>query len=285
MKVLVTGATGFIGNKVVTELLKNNHQLIATSRNGQKAESFSWFNKVKYIPLNLSRFDNSINYFNYFDCPEVIIHLAWEGLPDYNALFHIEENLFHHYFFLKNLIINGAKNVTVAGTCFEYGLQEGELNEELPSMPVNSYAIAKDSLRKFLEQLQSHTSFSFKWARLFYMYGEGQNPNSLLAQLEKGLIEGEKEFNMSEGKQLRDYLPVEKMAEYIVKVALQNKVGGIINCCSGIPISVNQLVNNFLVERGQNIKLNKGVHPYPEHEPMNFWGNNTKLNGIVNKKP
>lgn len=283
MKVLVTGATGFIGNNVVMELLKNNHQVIATSCNEQKAKAFSWFNNVKYLPLNLSELNNSINYFNLFDSPQVIIHLAWEGLPNYNALFHIEENLFRHYFFLKNLVSNGAKDVTVAGTCFEYGLQEGKLNEELPSMPLNSYAIAKDSLRKFLEQMQKQIPFSLKWARLFYMYGEGQNPNSLFAQLENTLVIGAKEFNMSGGEQQRDYLSVEKMAEYIVKIALQKKVEGIINCCSGTPVTINQLVANFLEEKKQTIKLNKGFYAYPEHEPMIFWGDNKKLNDIIKR--
>lgn len=284
MKVLVTGATGFIGNHVILELLKNNHRVIATSRNEQKAKNFSWFNNVKYISLDLLQLDNSINYFNFFDSPEAIIHLAWGGLPNYNALFHIEENLFRYYFFLKNLVNNGAEDITVAGTCFEYGLQEGKLNEELPSTPVNSYAIAKDSLRKFLEQLQKQIPFTLKWLRLFYTYGKGQNPNSLFGQLEKALARGDKEFNMSGGEQQRDYLPVEKMAEYIVRTALQKNVEGIINCCSGTPLNINKLVSNFLEEKNQTIKLNKEFYPYPEHEPMNFWGDDKKLNRILNKR-
>ncbi|HUZ57995.1 MAG TPA: NAD(P)-dependent oxidoreductase [Hanamia sp.] len=283
MKVLVTGASGFIGNYLVKEFLKNNHQVIATSGDEEKAKTFSWFNNVKYIPLNLSRLDDSINYFNYFDSPEAVIHLAWEGLPNYNALFHFEENLFRHYAFLKNLVRNGAKDITVAGTCFEYGLQEGKLSETMAAIPANPYAIAKDSLRKFLEQLQKHILFSLKWPRLFYMYGEGQNPNSLLAQLESAINNGEKEFNMSPGKQQRDYLPVEKVAGYIAQIALQKKVEGVINCCSGVPITINQLVDNFLSEKKQSIQLNKGFYPYHAHEPMNFWGDDKKLKDIIKR--
>ncbi len=277
MKILVTGATGFIGNHVVRELLKNNYNVIATSSNENKANAFPWFKDVEYKSFNLSKFENSLNYYNFFQKPDAIIHLAWEGLPNYNSLFHIEENLFRHYFFLKNLVSNGAQDITVTGTCLEYGFQEGKLNEELPALPANSYAIAKDSLRKFLEQLQLNISFSLKWIRLFYMYGEGQNPNSILSQLEKALIENSGVFNMSAGDQQRDYLPVEKVAEYIVKIAVQKETEGIINCCSGVPITINELVESFLKEKNQSIKLNKGFYPYPAHEPMHFWGDDSKL--------
>lgn len=280
MKVLVTGATGFIGNYVTRELLKNNCEVIATSSHEDKAKSFPWFNSVKYIQFDLAQVD-SVNYYDLFERPEKIIHLAWEGLPNYSSLFHIEENLFRHYSFLKNLISYGARDITVTGTCFEYGLQEGKLNEDLPCLPANPYAIAKDSLRKFLEQLQKNIPFSLKWARLFYMYGEGQNANAILPQLNKALNENAAEFNMSAGDQQRDYLPVEKVAEYILKIAAQKEVDGVINCCSGIPITINKLVENFIEERRQNIKLNKGFYPYPQHEPMHFWGDNEKLNGII----
>ena len=280
MKVLVTGATGFIGNHVVQYLLANNHEVVATSSNEEKAKDFSWFNRVKYLPLNLIQLDQAVNYFQYFSSPDIIIHLAWEGLPNYVSLFHFEENLPRHYLFLKNLVLNGAKDITVTGTCFEYGMQEGELSETMPALPSNSYAIAKDTLRKFLEQLQLKNSFNLKWARLFYMYGPGQNPQSIFSQLQKAIDTKETVFNMSAGDQLRDYLSVEKIAEYIVRIALQNIEKGIINCCCGIPIKVSDLVEEYLQQQNKTIQLNKGFYPYSKNEPMNFWGNGEKLRRI-----
>jgi dTDP-6-deoxy-L-talose 4-dehydrogenase (NAD+) len=162
-------------------------------------------------------------------------------------------------------------------------MQSGKLKEDLEPKPDNPYALAKDCLRKFLEQLQKKFDFNLKWIRLFYIYGKGQSTNSILSQLEAALERNEKVFNMSGGEQLRDYLPVEKVAEYIVKISLQDKIGGVINCCSGEPIPIRKLVENYLIEKNKNIKLNLGYYPYPEYEPMAFWGDTNKLNKVINK--
>ena len=283
-KVLVTGATGFIGNYVIEELLHHSFQVIATSAHEEKAKQFSWYSQVNYCPFDLRRFNDEENYFQFFEQPELMIHLAWEGLPNYKSSFHVEENLPRHFSFLSNLIRNGLKDLTVTGTCFEYGMKEGCLSEDKPVTPANPYAIAKNLLRKKLEELKNEYSFSLKWVRLFYMYGKGQNPNSILVQLEKAIQNSEPVFNMSGGEQLRDYLPIEKAAEYIVKIALQNKTENIINCCSGSPISIKQFVENYVQQRQSTIKLNLGYYPYPDYEPMAFWGDDRKLKTILNEQ-
>jgi dTDP-6-deoxy-L-talose 4-dehydrogenase (NAD+) len=284
MKVLVTGATGFVGNAVMEELIKDgNLTIIATSRDQEKAKKLEWYNKVKYIPMDFI-VGNSVNYYDYFQQPTHLIHLAWEGLPNYKDLFHIEKNLYVNYFFIKNLIQNGLQNVSITGTCFEYGMINGCLSENLQVSPQTPYGIAKDSLRKFVDVLQLEKEFSFKWIRLFYMYGKGQNEKSLLSQLEQALQNKSAIFNMSGGEQLRDYLPIEDVAKHIIAIALQDNIQGIINCCSGIPISVRNLVENFLALQSEKITLNLGYYPYPDYEPMAFWGNNKKLNNIYATK-
>lgn len=278
MRVLVTGATGFVGNYVVRELLKQGYQVITTSKNSEKARMYEWFSQVEYIPYDLNVVQE--NLFQFFREPEVVIHLAWEGLPNYKDLFHFERNLFTNYRFLKTLLEDGLKSLTVTGSCLEYGLQNGCLSEDTPTQPATPYGLAKDTLRKFLEQLQQKYYFSFKWLRLFYIYGEGQSEESLLSQLETAIRKGERRFNMSGGEQLRDYLPVEKAAEYIVKIAMQSKVYGIINCCSGVPVSIRKLVEDYLEENQRSIRLNLGYYPYPDYEPMAFWGDINKLETI-----
>jgi len=248
-KILVTGASGFVGNYVVSELLKNNYQVIASASSERNIKSKEWFSRVQFVPFNFKDFVQEENYFHFFNEPDLLIHLAWEGLPNYKSLFHFEENLPGHYAFLKNLITHGLSDITVTGTCLEYGLKEGKLSEDMVTNPSNSYAIAKDTLRKFLEQLQSVQPFHLKWIRLFYMYGAGQNPNAIFSQLEKAIANNEEVFNMSKGEQERDYLSIGKVASYIKSIATQNKITGIINCCSGKPVKLKDLVRKFLEEK------------------------------------
>ncbi|MEO5648232.1 MAG: NAD(P)-dependent oxidoreductase [Chitinophagaceae bacterium] len=279
-KILVTGATGFIGNYIVNNLLQQNYLVIASSSNRNKAENAEWFSSVKYFRFDLKEFNDTINYYEYFERPDAVIHLAWEGLPNYKSSFHIEENLPRHYFFLKNLVEHGLTNLTITGTCFEYGMQEGCLSEDMFVMPGNAYAQAKNSLREQLMLLQSGYNFDLKWVRLFYMYGKGQNPNSLFQQLEMAVERGDAVFNMSAGDQVRDYLPVEKVADNIVKISLQTEVTGVINCCSGLPVTVKEMVNKYLEEKQKTISLNLGYYPYPDFEPMAFWGDRTRLDTV-----
>jgi dTDP-6-deoxy-L-talose 4-dehydrogenase (NAD+) len=277
MKILVTGATGFIGRHVVEYLLSCGYSLITTAtKNKEEAEIlYPFLRKTEYIQKNLN--DNEENYYAFFRKPDCVIHLSWEGLPNYNDLFHIERNLSANYYFIKNMVQNGLSDITIAGTCFEYGLQNGCLNEEMSTAPVTVYGLAKDTLRKFVEVLQIKYQFNMKWVRLFYPFGHGQGKKSLWTQLEEAIINKQEQFNMSLGEQLRDYLPVTCVAEYISKIALQNKQNGIINCCSGKPISVKAFVERFFEERKYSIKLNRGFYPYPEYEPFAFWGDTAKL--------
>ena len=282
MKILVTGATGFIGNHLVQHLLKKDVEVIATSRSVEKAKQYQWFSKVKYIPCNFEK--EQEDYFSFFKRPECIIHLAWDGLWDYKDLLHFEKNVPVHYKFIKNMVHQGLKHVVVTGTCLEYGMQCGPLTEDLETNPSTPYGLGKDTLRKYLEQLCSINSITFQWIRLFYIYGDGQRETSLLSQLDEALRRGEKKFNMSGGEQLRDYLPVEKVAEYIAAIALQTEIQGIINCCSGTPISIRKLVEMHARKRGYSIELNLGYYPYPDYEPMAFWGDNSKLQSILCEK-
>lgn len=282
MKVLVTGANGFIGSYVVRELLRHSHSVFATSLDILTGKRFEWFDSVEKREADLSRLPDDT--YGFFGKPDILIHLAWGGLPNYKELFHVEKNLFESYFFIKRMVDGGLRHLSVVGTCLEYGMKEGCLTEDMPAAPSVAYARAKDTLRKRIEELAKNHSFGWQWIRLFYLYGAGQSKGSVLEQLKAALARKEAVFPMSGGDQLRDYLPVEKAAEYIVKISTQSRHLGIINCCSGEPISVRALVEDYLKRNGQTMQLDLGRHPYPDYEPMAFWGGTRKLETILEGK-
>ena len=182
-KVIVTGATGFVGQHLIPKLLQNGYDVLAIARKENKAQSFDWFDDVEFIASDISK---GAKHFN-INSKMSLIHLAWSGLPNYNSAFHFEENLPKSYEFIKSCIQCGLSRVLVTGTCLEYGFQSGPISSDTKPFPSNPYAFAKDVLRQQLEFLAKESPFSLLWARLFYIYGDGQSEKSLLGQLKNAI--------------------------------------------------------------------------------------------------
>ena len=268
MKVLVTGATGFVGRHVVEALVAGGHSVTAVARDESKARTMPWLGRVRFVACDaFAQPERALE-----GGADVLVHLAWPGLPNYRDFFHLSRNLPADLRFLEHAVDAGIARLVVAGTCLEYGMQCGALAATQETRPTTPYGLAKDTLRKSLEMLQRLKPFTLQWVRLFYMYGEGQNPASLLAQLDRAIDEGKPVFDMSRGDQLRDYLPVEEVAATFRRVVESPAVTGVINCCSGTPVSVRELVERRCTERGSGIRLNRGHYPYPDYEPLAFWG-------------
>jgi dTDP-6-deoxy-L-talose 4-dehydrogenase (NAD+) len=275
MRIAVSGGNGFIGRHVLAELARHSFEVVAVV-----IPQLSIPSELSYVTIvRLDLRDATSNSFDLIGRPDVLIHLAWGGLPNYRSLHHYEEELPSQYRFLSELVRAGLTSIVVAGTCFEYGMQSGPLNEDMEARPSNPYGFAKDSLRRQLEYLKAVHPFALTWARLFYLYGEGQTENSLFPQLKKAVERGDAVFNMSGGDQLRDYQPVSEVARYLVELAVAQKDIGIINICSGKPISIRELVESWRKENGWAIDFNFGYYPY--YEPMAFWGDRRKLDEIL----
>jgi dTDP-6-deoxy-L-talose 4-dehydrogenase (NAD+) len=273
----ITGATGFIGRHVVADLERRGlHATIVTRNAGAIPVEFGGCAVVQYDANTIGA-----GLFDAIGRPDVLIHLAWGGLPNYTSRKHFEEELPSQYAFLKNLVMSGLTHCVITGTCLEYGMQSGELSEECPSQPATAYAFAKDSLRRQMEFLRADHPFALTWARLFYMYGEGQSKSSLYAQLSAAALRGDRTFDMSGGEQLRDYLPVQEVARLLVELALLGANAGVVNVCSGRAIRLRDLVEMWLRENRWALELNLGRYPYVEYEPMAFWGSRAKLERLI----
>ena len=268
MKVAVTGASGFIGRYVLAELAQHQVDVVVVTRDANHLADLALSCKVVEMDIAVPREDC----FELLGRPDVLIHLAWDGLPNYMSLHHFETELPRQFCFLKKMIDAGLPSLLVTGTCFEYGMQSGPLAADMPTNPNNPYGYAKDALRQQLEFLKSYENFNLTWARLFYMYGEGQPSTSLYPKLKEAILNKDLVFNMSGGEQLRDYLPVHDVARQIVQLAMNREDVGSVNICSGKPISVRRLVEQWVSDNRWNIELNLGYYPYPDYEPMAFWG-------------
>ncbi len=270
----MSGATGFIGRHVAAALERAGAQPTLWVR-PSSAESLRGRSSPPVVAIDV--LDPPARAFDRLGRPDALIHLAWGGLPNYGSPHHVEQELPAHEALLSQMVGDGLSNLVVAGTCFEYGMQSGALAESVEAAPANAYAVAKDTLRRRLQALQHEHPFELTWARLFYLHGEGQAPSALLPQLQRAVEAGATTFPMSGGQQLRDYLPVEQAADDLVRLALARRDHGIVNVCSGRPVTVQALVEHWLAAHGRTIALDLGRYPYPAHEPMAFWGDDAKL--------
>lgn len=278
LKVAVTGPSGFIGHYVIRELIGRGHDVVLISRSGKGIEEFKGNSRVEVKIFDILTDSPS---FKDIGLPDVLLHLAWGGLPNYFSRHHFETELPAHYRFIKNLIYTGLKKVVSVGTCFEYGMKSGELSEEEDTNPHTTYGLGKDMLRRQIEFLKLEHDFEFSWARLFYIWGDGQSSTSLFKQVTNAITFGAEQFDMSKGDQTRDYLPVGEVASYLVDLCEIEKGVGSVNICSGRPVSVKEMVLGWFSDAKVQIEINDQAYPYPTYEPLHFWGNSEKLEKLV----
>lgn len=274
MRVAVTGASGFIGRHAVRELVARGVDVIAISRRPDAPIS------ARVSPIALDLGTAGADVYRRIGRPDALLHLAWGGLPNYRAATHLESELPRQIAFLDACVDGGLGRMVVAGTCLEYGMQSGCLDESLPPAPTTAYGQAKDRLRRHLEQRVATDGLHLAWARLFYLYGPGQAPSSLYSQLRAAVEDQATEFRMSPGDQQRDFLPVASATAYLCALVLDAPAAGVVNVCGGIGKPVASWVRAWLAEWGADLTLKLGEYPYPDYEPHASWGSTVKLQAL-----
>jgi dTDP-6-deoxy-L-talose 4-dehydrogenase (NAD+) len=274
MKIAITGATGFIGQHVRKQLKESSHEILLVTRDAKKISSLGTNERVLIADISEARDD----WYQYLDSPDVLLHLAWGGLPNYLDNYHLDVELPLQVKFLTNLVSNGLSKLVVTGTCYEYGIASGALTEIEDTTPVTPYGIAKDRLRRLLSDLKSKADFELTWARIFYTYGTGQSELSIYSQLTFAVANGDAEFKIGSGTQILDFISVERVAEILNFLVTKNSNIGIVNVGSGNPQSVLQFVQAQIHAMGAQIIPLLGVISDRKYEPNAFWSDNKKLN-------
>ena len=177
--------------------------------------------------------------------PTHVILLSWLA-PNYQESFHLTRNLPACIDLIEKLSVKGLQRLVVAGTCYEYGLQCGQLNENQPANPVN-YSIAKDSLRRFIENRYHQSDLQWCWARIFYPL-EKAKARSFVPSLERAIGEHNPTFLMSSGRQIRDFVSVDELGKQLLNLIVHPNAKGIYNCGSGIPISLREFAEMKIAE-------------------------------------
>lgn len=274
MKVLVTGAGGYIGRHVVKYLLDNNIEAIANDFNDERLDKRAIINTT-----NIFEVDNP---YKVLGEPDVCIHLAWKDGFVHNSNAHMEY-LSDHYKFIDKMLSSGLKQIVVMGSMHEVGYYEGAIDENTPCNPLSLYGIAKDSLRRSSKMLAEKYGALWQWIRAYYIFGDDKYASSIFAKLQQAASDGKKTFPFTTGKNKYDFIHIEKLAEMISQVALQKEVTGVINCCSGKPVSLAEQVEWYIKENKLDIKLEYGVFPDRAYDSPSVWGNSEKIEKIMGR--
>jgi len=282
-KVTVTGATGFIGSKIVLELIRQGHFVTAVTSKSLDKINFEKHSKLTWVSHNISFSDNET--YSKLGSPDILIHLAWGNLRDLNHDFHCDSELNFHIIFLKHMISSNLKKVFISGTCQEYKIINAcELIEESEINPLTKYAKAKNSLRNAIVPFIMKHKCQLIWGRIFYIFGENQHPHTLYGQFLNAIKSNNKYFEIQNPTCNRDYISIDELVFYILKLLLIDEKIILVNLCSGRPTKIIDLVNRWIEEKKVKliVKSPKNV-TIKQHELDSFWGNNSYLKSLIEK--
>ncbi|MBQ3584685.1 MAG: NAD-dependent epimerase/dehydratase family protein, partial [Lachnospiraceae bacterium] len=199
-----------------------------------------------------------------------------------NADSHIDD-LPMHYRFISDMIEGGLKQVAVMGSMHEVGYFEGAITPETPTNPESLYGIAKNALRQMVAMLAKQYGATWKWLRGYYIVGDDLRSNSIFGKIVQSAQDGKETFPFTTGKNMYDFISIDELAKQIALAGVQTEVDGIINCCTGKPMTLADRVEQFIKENGFQIKLEYGAFPDRPYDSPGVWGDDTKIQEILSK--
>lgn len=257
-RILLTGATGFVGRPLLRRLLEGGNSVRVVLRTG-KALDLDCASGVDSFFETPDFFDASDEWYERVcEGVDLIIHSAWYAEPGkYLVSPKNLDCLAGSIRFAKAASRVGVKRFVGVGTCFEYDLSQGLLSTGTPLLPTTPYAAAKTATYLALSHCLPLLNVEFAWARLFYLYGVGEDSRRFAAYLHHCLSNGIP-AELSSGSQIRDFLDVEEAARRLALFSL-SRVTGPLNICSGEAITVREFAMRIAMSYGRPDLLRFGA--------------------------
>lgn len=274
MKILVTGANGYLGQGVVGALLDTGTEVIAAGHSTENVDRRS-------IRIDCDIFEVNDPY-NFFDKPDVLLHMAWkDGFVHYSDS-HIDD-LPKHYHFIKLFAESGVHKIVGMGSMHEIGFFEGAIKDSTPCFPITPYGISKNALRQLTEMLCKTNNKYFQWLRGYYIVGNSQYGSSIFSKITEAERSGKAEFPFTMGQNQFDFIDYTVFCEQVARAVVQDEILGVINICSGHPEKLADRVERFIAENGFKIKLKYGAFPDRPYDSKAVWGDSCKIEKILSE--
>lgn len=280
MKIVITGAGGYIGRSVVKYAVDAGHDVSCIVYPSNTDSDY--LRNVNRIELDLlTASQEAID--QAFAGNEACLHLAWQSGFNHQDQCHIG-NVLKHYEFIVKVINAGIKNISVAGTMHEIGYHVGPVNADTTCEPINPYGIAKNFLRQAVVDLCGKNGVEVKWLRMYYITGNDERSNSIFSKVLAAAKRGDATFPLNSGEMLYDFINIENLSEQLIEASIQTSYTGIINCSSGKPVSLRTAVERFISEHNLDIKPEYNKFPRREYDSYAIWGDATIIDSIVASK-
>jgi UDP-glucose 4-epimerase len=248
MRVLLTGASGFLGRPALEALVSRGHEVLALSRQPAPRQLPA---EVRWRQSDLNEPDSYRAAVADF-APQSALHLAWEGIPDF-GLPTCLRNLTSGAVLGEILFRAGCRHLAVSGSCWEYGKVTGRIAEECRPVTPGIFAASKTSQRLLLESLATAAGATVAWGRVFYPYGPRQKASSLAPTLCRAVIAGERP-SLKTPAVVNDFLYVDDTAEALVLLA-ETPTTGVFNIGSGVGTPVGTLADMLLQLGGRQAEF------------------------------
>jgi nucleoside-diphosphate-sugar epimerase len=279
-RVLITGASGFIGWHCLEILTTKGYDVHAVSRRCPPEITLprlTWHERNLLLPGCPTDLIAEVQ-------PEYLLHLAWYTVPPkyWEAGENVEWvraslELFHAF------AGNGGSRLVAAGTCAEYGSISGECEEnKTPLLPTTLYGVSKHGLERILYFWSLRTGMSSAWGRTFFLYGPHEHPSRVVAYVVNSLLRGEPAL-CSRGTEDMDFMQVTDAASAFVSL-LESEVQGPVNIGSGSPVSLRCVLEEIGRQLGKVDLIRFGTRE-SKHVSQAFWANTQRLAKEVGWKP